>query len=139
SCRIEFLNSFFDHERDEETELLSKEIKEYLLQAIPSNTFIAWIAELEGKLAGTSGMAIWQVLPKYSAPSGKIGYILNMYTLPEMRGKGIGTRLLNELIGEAKSMGLDYLNLHASKEGMKMYRKAGFIEYQQVELGLKLK
>jgi hypothetical protein len=36
-------------------------------------------------------------------------------------------------------MGLDYLNLHASKEGMKMYRKAGFIEYQQVELGLKLK
>ncbi len=139
NCRIEFLNSFFDHEMDEETELLSKEIKEYLLQAIPANTFIAWIAEHDGKLVGTSGMAIWQVLPKYNAPTGNIGYVLNMYTLPEMRKKGIGTRLLNELISEAKSMGLDYLNLHASEEGMKIYRKAGFTEPEQAELGLRLK
>ncbi len=58
SCRIEFLNSFFDHERDEETEELARVIKEYLLQAIPSNTFIAWIAEYDGKLIGMSGMVI---------------------------------------------------------------------------------
>lgn len=139
SCRIEFLNSFFDHERDEETEELARVIKEYLLQAIPSNTFIAWIAEYDGKLIGMSGMVIWQMLPKYSVPTGRTGYILNMYTLPGTRKTGIGTRLLSKLIGEAKPLGLDYLHLHASEEGMKVYRQAGFVEPQQVELGLKLK
>lgn len=48
----------FDHERDEETELLSKETKEYLLRAIPANMFLAWIAEHDGKLVGISGMTI---------------------------------------------------------------------------------
>lgn len=36
-------------------------------------------------------------------------------------------------------MGLDYLNLHASREGIKIYRKAGFVEPKQIELELRLK
>jgi hypothetical protein len=46
--------------------------------------------------------------------------------------------LLNELIKEAKSLGLKYLHLHASKDGIKIYRKAGFAEPEQPELELRL-
>jgi len=70
--------------------------------------------------------------------SGKLGYILNLYTIPEARKKGICTRLLNELIKEAKSLGLTYLHLHASEDGMNIYRKTGFAKPDQIELKLRL-
>jgi len=70
--------------------------------------------------------------------SGRLGYILNLYTVPEARRKGICTRLLNELIKEAKSLGLKYLHLHSSEEGRNIYRKAGFVEPDQTELILRL-
>lgn len=45
-------------------------------------------------------------------------------------------RFLNELIREARSMGLRYLHLHASKDGEPIYRKAGFVEPKMPELKL---
>ncbi|MFB0568695.1 MAG: GNAT family N-acetyltransferase [Nitrososphaeria archaeon] len=70
--------------------------------------------------------------------SGRLGYILNLYTIPEARRNGIGTRLLNKLIKEARPLGLKYLHLHSSEDGMNMYRKAGFTEPHQIELRLRL-
>jgi N-acetylglutamate synthase-like GNAT family acetyltransferase len=62
-----------------------------------------------------------------------------MYTIPEARRKGICTRLLEELIKEAKSLGISYLHLHASKDGEDIYRKAGFADFDQPEMKLRLK
>jgi GNAT superfamily N-acetyltransferase len=97
------------------------------------------VAEYGGKIVATSGMVVWQKPALYGGvESGKLGYVLNFYTIPEARGKGIATRLLNELIREARSMGLRYLHLHASKDGEPIYRKAGFVEPKMPELELRL-
>jgi hypothetical protein len=45
---------------------------------------------------------------------------------------------LNELIKEARFMGLKYLHLHASKYGEPIYRKVGFEEPNMPELELRL-
>jgi GNAT superfamily N-acetyltransferase len=114
-------------------------LRQYFSEAIPSNNFIAWLAEYNGKIIGTSGMVVWQMPARYGGlESGRLGYILNLYTVPEARRKGICTRLLNELIKEAKSLELKYLHLHASEEGRNIYRKAGFVEPDPIELILRL-
>ena len=137
--RVRFLNELFNRPEDDETEILRKTLREYFSEAIPSNDFIAWLAEYNGKIIGTSGMVVWQMPARYGGlESGKLGYILNLYTIPEARRKGICTRLLNELIKEAKSLGLKYLHLHASEDGISIYRKAGFVMPDQIELKLKL-
>jgi GNAT superfamily N-acetyltransferase len=137
--RVRFLNELYNHPEDDETEILKKALEEYFSEAIPSNEFIAWLAEYGGKIIGTSGMVAWQMPARYGGlESGKLGYILNLYTTPEARKKGICTRLLNELIKEAKSLGLKYLHLHASEEGINIYRKAGFSKPDQIELKLRL-
>jgi GNAT superfamily N-acetyltransferase len=137
--RVRFLNELYNHPEDDETEILRKALREYFSEAIPSNDFIAWLAEYNGKIIGTSGMVVWQMPARYGGlESGKLGYILNLYIIPEARRKGICTRLLNELIEEAKSLGLTYLHLHASEEGINIYRKAGFAEPDQIELKLRL-
>jgi ribosomal protein S18 acetylase RimI-like enzyme len=77
--------------------------------------------------------------PRYGGlESGKLGYILNLYTVPEARRNGICTRMLHELIREAKTLGLKHLYLHASEDGLRIYRKAGFANSKQTELELTL-
>jgi len=137
--RVRFLNELYNHPEDDETEILRKALRQYFSEAIPSNNFIAWLAEYNGRIIGTSGMVVWQMPARYGGlESGRLGYILNLYTVPGARRKGICTRLLNELIKEAKSLGLKYLHLHASEEGINIYRKAGFVEPDQIELILRI-
>jgi GNAT superfamily N-acetyltransferase len=137
--RIRFLNELYRHPEDDETEILRKSLLEYFRKAVPSDDFIAWLAEYDGKAIATGGMVVQQIPARYGGvESGKLGYLLNFYTIPEARRKGICTRLLSELIREAKSLGLKYLYLHASKDGINIYRKAGFVEPDQPELKLSL-
>lgn len=137
--RVRFLNELHKHPEDEETKILRKALQEYLSKAIPSNEFIAWLAEYNGKVVGTSGMVVWRLPPRYGGlETGKAAYLLNFYTIPEAREKGVCTRLLNELIKEAKSLGVKYLHLHASEDGINIYKKAGFAEPNQTELKLVL-
>jgi GNAT superfamily N-acetyltransferase len=138
--RVRFLNELYKHAEDSKTKILRKTLLEYFTKAIPSNDFIGWVAEYDGRIVGTSGMVVWQIPARYDigVESGKLGYLLNFYTIPEARRRGIGTRLLNELIKEAKSLGLRDLRLHASRDGINLYRKAGFVEPNEPELLLKL-
>jgi GNAT superfamily N-acetyltransferase len=138
--RVRFLNELYGHPENGETEILKKSLRQYFSEAIPSGSFIAWLAEYDGKTVGTGGMVLWQMPGRYGGlETGRLGYVLNMYTVPEARRKGVCTRLLKELTGEAKSLGLKYLHLHASEYGVNIYRKAGFVEPERIELMLKLK
>lgn len=47
-------------------------------------------------------------------------------------------RFLNELLKEVKSLGLRYLHLNATEDGISIYRKAGFVEPLDMTLELRL-
>lgn len=137
--RIQFLNEVLRHEKNEETEILRSSLHQYFSETLASDSLIACIAHHEGRPLGTGCMVIWRIPGRYGGlETGRLGYILNMYTIPEARRRGIGSHLLLKLIDEAKSLGLKYLHLHASKDGINIYRKAGFKEPFQPELVLRL-
>jgi len=121
--------------KEAETRILKENLREYFSKAIPSHDFIALLAEKNGKIIGTGALVVWQSPPKYGGlQSGRAGYILNLYTVPEARGMGVCTHLLNELIKDAKTLGLKYLHLRATKDGINIYKKAGFKEPEDQEL-----
>lgn len=117
---------------------MTKYLRDYFREAMPQRTFLAWLAEREGKVVATSGMVIWQIPPNNSVMNGRLGYILNMYTIPEARRQGICTALLEKMIEEARSLGINRVQLHASKPGEGVYRKRGFAEPSDVELVMRL-
>ena len=137
--RIRFLNEPDCYLEGEETDSLKKALREYFSRAIPSNEFIGWVAEYNDRILATGGMVVWQMPGRYGFESGKSGYVCNMYTVPEARRRGISTRLLAELIGEAESLGVGYLHLRAHRGAIDIYRKAGFTEPHHLEMQLKLK
>ncbi|MBN2379962.1 GNAT family N-acetyltransferase [candidate division WOR-3 bacterium] len=135
--RIEFLNELMGI-TDKKIQAPRKKIHNYFSEAMDGGDFIAWLAQIDGAVVATSGMVIWQMPPKYGIANGKQGYILNMYTLPWARRRGICTVLLQRLISDAHTLGIKYLHLHASDDGIGIYRKAGFREPSWPELELTL-
>jgi len=136
--RIRMLSEVYGRLADEAVAELKRECSRYFSRSIFQGDYRSWMAECAGQPVGTGGMVLWQKPPTVGCPSGRLGYILNLYTVPELRGKGICTQLLQELIREAKSMGITYVHLHASEDGMHIYTKAGFVGPHVRELELEI-
>ncbi|MBA3046502.1 MAG: GNAT family N-acetyltransferase [Candidatus Thermoplasmatota archaeon] len=102
--------------------------REYFLNHIPNESIIVWLAMEEDEVAATSGMCIHHVPPTYGNPSGKVGYLVNMFTLPRYRNRGVAAKLLEHLMEEAKARGCDRVALNTSKAGRRIYEKYGFLE-----------
>jgi len=59
--------------------------------------------------------------------TGLTGTVLNVYTLPEYRRRGLAGSLLEMAIEEARRRELSFLELKATKAGFSLYRKLGFV------------
>jgi GNAT superfamily N-acetyltransferase len=126
--RILFLREL-QGEQSIDTELiLRKNLSAYFEKAINEKSFIALIAEIDSKPVGFGGMVIQQIPGNFKLINGLEGYILSMYTLPEYRKNGIAGGILDELLKKGKELGLGKLYLHASNDGINLYKQNGFIE-----------
>jgi GNAT superfamily N-acetyltransferase len=106
--------------------LLEEKLTNYFNRTLQDNTFIAWVAEYNEEPLSFGGMVVQEIPGHFQFISGRQGYILNMYTLPEYRRKGISTHLLSKLLDEALAMGLTKVYLHATEHGINIYKKVGF-------------
>ena len=70
---------------------------EYFRKVLCDDTFIAWIAIDNEEVIATSGLSFSVVPPFFPVLDGKVAYIMNMYTLPSYRKRGIGTELFKRV------------------------------------------
>lgn len=103
-----------------------------------SGSLISYLAFAGQQAAACSGMLLQESLPTYGNPSGRTGFILNMYTRPNWRGNHLAVRLLDALRDHARNLGCTRLELNASPMGRGIYLKYGFTEISgQMRLELK--
>jgi GNAT superfamily N-acetyltransferase len=107
---------------------LGASLREYFSAAIPAGEFIAWVAEVEGKVIATSGMCFRQHPPNRWNLTGHEAYIMNMYTVPEFRGRGFAGVLLEKLIQIARERNYPRIVLHAQTKAKPIYARAGFVD-----------
>ena len=67
-------------------------------------------------------------MPTYHNPSGYKAYIMNMYTHPDYRRRGIAYKMLDILVNEAKSKSINAISLEATEMGRLIYEKYGFVQ-----------
>lgn len=112
----------------ENMERFREMVKEYFTSTLAEGSFISFLAFINGKAAACSGLCIERHPPSYSDAEGRHGYITNMYTLPEYRGRGLAGKLLDEIRKEAIRLHCSSLRLNASAMGRSLYEKYGFQE-----------
>lgn len=107
---------------------IDAELQDFFTKKMNDGTLVEWIAEEEDEIIATAAIVFYEFPPTYTNKSGIKGYITNMYTMPEYRGRGLASSLLEKLVAEAKERGVEKLWLGASKMGRPVYLKFGFKE-----------
>ncbi|MDO5346929.1 MAG: GNAT family N-acetyltransferase, partial [Lachnospiraceae bacterium] len=79
------------------------------------------------RFIGAGGISFFRVMPTYHNPTGWKAYIMNMYTNPNYRRKGIAYHTLELLIEEAKNKGIRHISLETTDMGKLLYERYGFV------------
>jgi GNAT superfamily N-acetyltransferase len=112
-------------------------------EMLESGEYIGWLAwpnELPGKIVAGAGVQHRSVLPhpveerggEISIAVGRHAIIINVFTEPEWRRRGVATLLIQRIIAWARTERLDRLVLHASDEGRAVYERLGFIQTNEM-------
>jgi GNAT superfamily N-acetyltransferase len=125
--RLKLLREAGYLQSDEPSVELIEATRTYLRNNLPTDRFIAWVAEIEGRIVGMSGLVFFEKPPTEENLSGLEAYVMNMYTLPEWRGKGIATLLLQEIIRMIKTTKARRIWLRTTPDGQHVYEQNGFV------------
>ena len=110
-----------------EVEATQEKRMKILRKALKDPDYELVVAELDGETVGF----IDQWIIHDFTHGAKLSYIQNLYITPKHRRKGIGSRLLEEIIRSAEKKGV--LEIHVvtefeNKPAINLYRKHGFVE-----------
>jgi GNAT superfamily N-acetyltransferase len=114
---------------------LAEASAEYFARAIPAGEYAAWIATpgdgSDTPIAG-AGVQVRVMLPRpnetgTALTNGPEGIVLNVYTEPAWRRRGVAELLMRHLLEWSRARGLVRVVLHASAAGRPLYEKLGFV------------
>lgn len=125
--RLEVLKAANQLEDDVDMSEVKKQSLEYYQSALKDDTHVAYLIFDEDKFVGAGGISYFKVMPTYHNPTGRKAYIMNMYTKPKYRRKGIAIKTLDLLVQDAKKRGITAISLEATAMGRPLYEKYGFI------------
>jgi GNAT superfamily N-acetyltransferase len=109
----------------------------YFLQALVDGSFRGWLALAEERVVAGGGIVIspWPSHP-YDLECRK-STILNLYTYPDYRRRGIARALMKTMIEWCRKEGFESVFLHASKHGRPLYETLGFEPTNEMRLKLR--
>jgi ribosomal protein S18 acetylase RimI-like enzyme len=109
----------------------------WLRPRIESGVYFGWFAEEDGQVVSGLGMMTldWPPHPLHLEPMR--GYILNVYTEPTHRGRGLAKQLTERAMQEARARKLSLTILHATEMGKPLYAKLGFTGTNEMQYRLK--
>ena len=107
----------------------------WLARAMADGSYRHWLAtDGAGRVAGGGGVLLspWPANPH--DPCTERAVILNVYTEPEFRRRGVARQVMAAILAWMKAYGLRGVNLHASAEGRALYEKLGFEATNEMRL-----
>jgi GNAT superfamily N-acetyltransferase len=110
---------------------------DYLNQAMAEGSFRSWLACDNGR-AVAGGAVVISSWPAHAYDlECRRATILNLYTEPEYRRRGIARRIMETMIAWCKQEGFARVSLHASESGRPLYKSLGFEESNEMRLNLR--
>jgi len=105
-------------------------------RGLADGTYRGWLAEESGRVVAGGGIIM---LPYHSSPRDpkpRRAWIVNMYTEPSHRRRGLARRLMAAMIAWCREQRMSAVYLHASDEGRALYDSLGFTPTNEMSLRL---
>jgi GNAT superfamily N-acetyltransferase len=99
---------------------------EFVQRAQASGAWAIWVAEVDERLVANIYVQMIAKVPRPGRFHARYGYVTNVYADPAARGQGIGTALLQAVIGWAREQRLEFLIVWPAEESIRFYERCGF-------------
>lgn len=114
-------------------------------RGLTSGEYVGWLALPKGEpelIVGGAGVQLRKVPPHPCRPpragkfaKGRHAIVLNVFTEPEWRKRGVARLLMEEVLRWARDEKLDRLVLHASDQARSLYERMGFVATNEMRFG----
>lgn len=135
--RIAYISDAEHSIEEKDEQIILKKLPEYFLKHLGQD-LIVFVAKEVNEIVATAFLLIIEKPCNLNFINGRIGNVLNVYTVPQYRRKGISTHLMNDLIKYARELEIDLIELKATNEGYPLYKKLGFCERSSNYIDMKL-
>jgi len=125
--RIAYMIDDFGEVSDFEKECMKKQLPDYFNRKL-GDELVAFVAKEGNRIVSVAYLHIIEMPSNSILLNGLYGEVLSVYTEPEYRGKGLCTKLIQNLVEYGKKRGLGRVDLSATKEGYPIYAKIGFVD-----------
>jgi GNAT superfamily N-acetyltransferase len=109
----------------------------YLEKAFADGSFRAWLAFVNSRAVAGGAVIVSPWLAHPYDLKCRRATILNVYTEPEYRRRGIARRLMQTMIDWCRQQGFAGITLHASDDGRHLYASLGFEDSNEMRLKLR--
>lgn len=138
---LKFREALFNESHGEEHDFVknsNEKLVDFYNQEYEAKTMTHFIAFNDAdEPVAVLGALIKNDFPYFTYEPGFYGWIVDAYTRPEYRGKGLASKLLEANIQWLKAKGVKDVKLLAfSKEAIRVYKKFGFKDTNQMSVQL---
>lgn len=109
----------------------------WLRQKMERNEYLGWFAVAPDRSV-VAGLGLWLMdwAPHIIGPGSPRGNIINVYTQPDWRRRGLARQLMDTALVWCRENGIRCVILHASDEGRPLYESLGFHSTNEMRLML---
>ncbi len=134
--RLAYLSEDYNELTLKQTSAISAQLPGYFKDHLNNDLFV-YVCEDNELVISTVFLLIMKYPANPSFMNGTTGMIMNVYTLPKYRKRGIAGKLMKRAMNYAKDMGLSYLELKATEAGSALYNKLGFVPVKSKYVSMK--
>ena len=96
--------------------------------------FYTWLIEDDGRVVAGGSVRLMDAVPGYVGDVRPNAHILNVYTEPSYRRRGLARWLMQTMIDWSRDYGVQAITLKASADGRALYESLGFVPTTDTEL-----
>jgi len=134
--RLAYLSEDYNGLTADQSRMIAAQLPGYFMEHLTRDLF-AYVCVDSKLIVSTVFLLVMEKPANPSFLTGWTGTILNVYTLPQYRKRGLAGSLMRLAMQEATCKKLSYLELKATQAGSSLYNKLGFIVYESNYISMK--
>lgn len=105
----------------------------WIADAIRNQRYLGWVVSApNGDLVSNAGLMLIEWPPNTRDLNPIRGYVMNVWTHPDHRRRGLAKRLMEEILAEARRRKIKVTALHASDDGRALYEQFGYRQSREM-------
>lgn len=134
--RLAFLSEEHGELTAEQTHTIESQLQVYFREHL-NRDLLVYVCEDDATIVSTVFLLVSERPANPNILTGLTGTLLNVFTLPRYRNRGIAGNLVKMTIQYAKDNKLSYIDLKATQAGYSLYRKLGFVPDESSNVPMK--